>query len=55
VFECTRRREDPTATDVVYDFDRAALTARVTQFIEDYNAEVDRYKRAEGQPRSTAS
>ncbi|RMG84820.1 MAG: DNA helicase, partial [Chloroflexi bacterium] len=30
----------------VYDFDRAALISRVRQFIEDYNREVDRYKRA---------
>ncbi|MCB9936443.1 MAG: N-6 DNA methylase [Planctomycetes bacterium] len=32
--------------DVVYDFDREKLVARVKQFIEAYNAEVDRYKRA---------
>ncbi len=32
--------------DVVYDFNREVLEARVKQFIEDYNAEVDRYKRA---------
>lgn len=31
--------------DVVYDFDPDALTSRVQTFIEDYNAEVDRYKR----------
>ncbi|MFH0794785.1 MAG: type ISP restriction/modification enzyme, partial [bacterium] len=31
--------------DVVYDFQSAALEKRVKQFIEDYNAEVDRYKR----------
>lgn len=30
---------------VVYDFDRETLKKRVRQFIEDYNAEVDRYRR----------
>lgn len=35
--------------DVVYDFDADALMARVRQFIEAYNYEVDRYKRA-GKP-----
>lgn len=35
--------------DVVYDFDADALKARVRQFIEAYNYEVDRYKRA-GKP-----
>ncbi|MBL8133863.1 MAG: DEAD/DEAH box helicase [Anaerolineae bacterium] len=40
--------------DVVYDFDREALTERVRQFIEDYNAEVDRYKRA-GKPKDVDS
>ncbi len=33
---------------VVYDFDRATLIARVQQFIEDYNAEVDRWRRSGG-------
>lgn len=32
--------------DVVYDFHRPPLITRIRQFIEDYNAEVDRYKRA---------
>jgi predicted helicase len=36
--------------EVVYDFDREALAGRVRQFIEDYNAEVDRYQRAAGEP-----
>ncbi|MBI5093646.1 MAG: transposase [Candidatus Hydrogenedentes bacterium] len=34
--------------DVVYDFNRDALITRVKQFIDDYNAEVDRWKRATG-------
>ncbi len=33
---------------VVYDFHRAALAARVREFIENYNGEVDRYKRSGG-------
>jgi len=32
--------------EVVYDFDREALVARVREFIENYNAEVDRWRRA---------
>lgn len=36
-----------TARDeVVYDFDRDTLVERVCNFIEDYNMEVDRYKRS---------
>jgi predicted helicase len=36
-----------TARDeLVYDFDRLTLTDRVHRLVEDYNAEVDRYKRA---------
>jgi predicted helicase len=36
-----------TARDeVAYDFNRATLTTRIEQFVEDYNAEVDRYRRA---------
>lgn len=31
--------------DVVYDFQRESLVQRTQQFIEDYNAEVDRWKR----------
>ena len=30
---------------VVYDYDKHALAERVEAFVEDYNAEVDRYKR----------
>ena len=36
--------------DVVFDFQRDALETRVRQFIENYNSELDRYKRA-GQPK----
>ncbi len=36
--------------DVVYDFNRPALVERVKVFIDAYNAEVDRYKRA-GKPK----
>jgi predicted helicase len=32
--------------DVVYDYQREPLVQRVLQFIEDYNSEVDRYKRS---------
>lgn len=31
--------------DVVCDFDKLALASRIEQFADDYNAEVDRYKR----------
>jgi predicted helicase len=34
--------------DVVYDFQHAALEARIRQFVDDYNSEVDRYRRAGG-------
>jgi predicted helicase len=33
--------------DVVYDFDKHSLEQRVKQFIEDYNAEVYRYRRSD--------
>ena len=32
--------------DVAYDFDPSALGRRIAQFVEDYNAEIDRYRRA---------
>jgi predicted helicase len=36
-----------TARDeIAYDFNRTVLVARMEQFVEDYNAEVDRYRRA---------
>jgi predicted helicase len=34
--------------EIAYDFSSAALADRVKQFIEDYNGEVDRYKRSGG-------
>jgi predicted helicase len=34
---------------VVYDFDKAILAERVEQFCEEYNAEVDRFRRRGGQ------
>ncbi|MGD0093699.1 MAG: type ISP restriction/modification enzyme, partial [Planctomycetota bacterium] len=34
--------------EFVYDFDHATLCARVQQFVEDYNSEVDRYRRSGG-------
>ncbi|HLH36410.1 MAG TPA: type ISP restriction/modification enzyme [Alloacidobacterium sp.] len=33
--------------DVAYDFNREALEQRMRKFVEDYNGEVDRYKRAQ--------
>ena len=33
---------------IVYDFHREPLQQRVSGFIEDYNSEVDRYRRSEG-------
>ncbi len=33
--------------EVVYDFQEDALAKRVRQFVEDYNSEVDRYKRSD--------
>lgn len=41
--------------DVVYDFDQNQLIRRVSAFIEDYNAEVDRYKRTVGANREKAA
>jgi predicted helicase len=34
--------------EIVYDFDRATLAGRTEAFIDDYNAEVDRFARARG-------
>lgn len=50
VFKVYGRGVATCRDEVVYDFDRAALASRVRQFIEDYNAEVDRYQRARGEP-----
>jgi predicted helicase len=33
---------------IVYDFNQASLSERVQRFIEDYNSEVDRYRRTTG-------
>jgi predicted helicase len=33
--------------DVAYDFDRHVLEQRIQKFVEDYNGELDRYKRAQ--------
>jgi predicted helicase len=33
--------------DVAYDFNRETLSARMGKFVEDYNGEVDRYRRAQ--------
>jgi len=34
--------------DIVYDFDAVRLASRMAQFVENYNLEVDRFKRAKG-------
>ncbi len=39
---------------IVYDFEPGALAKRIQAFAEDYNAEVDRYRRAGGKTGSTA-
>lgn len=49
IFKTYGRGIATTRDSVVYDFDADALKARVRQFIEAYNYEVDRYKRA-GKP-----
>lgn len=48
IFQIFSRGVATSRDDVVYDFDREKLAARVKEFIEDYNAEVDRYKRMGG-------
>lgn len=37
--------------DVAYDFNRSTLAQRMQKFVEDYNGEVDRYKRAQKKQR----
>ncbi len=49
LFSLHSRGVQTTRDDTVYDFQREALEARVRQFIENYNSELDRYKRA-GRP-----
>ena len=43
--------------DIVYDFNIETLEARIREFIEDYNSEVDRYKRKgkRSRPRCSSS
>lgn len=50
IFKIYGRGLQTTRDEVVYDFDRDVLTGQVRQFIEDFNGEVDRYKRA-GRPK----
>ncbi len=50
IFETYGRGVATSRDEIVYDYDRAALIERVQAFIEDYNAEVDRFKRA-GKPK----
>ena len=38
--------------DVAYDFDRQTLEQRMQKFVEDYNGEVDRYRRAQQRQRN---
>ena len=47
VFEVTSVGVKSNRDEAVYGFDRTVLVNRVKQFIEDYNAEVDRYKRSD--------
>jgi predicted helicase len=48
IFKTYGRGVATSRDDVVYDFNPMALKSRVTQFIEDYNSEVDRYRRSDG-------
>lgn len=50
VFERHSRGVATCRDDVVYDFHRDPLIARVRRLIDDYNAEVDRYRRAGSPP-----
>jgi len=50
LFSLHSRGVQTTRDDTVFDFQREALETRVRQFIENYNSELDRYKRA-GQPK----
>jgi predicted helicase len=47
IFELHSRGLETTRDEVVYDFDREKLVARVQRFISDYNTEVDRHRREE--------
>ena len=50
IFKTYGRGVATTRDDVAYDFNRDTLIKRIHQFIEDYNAEIDRYERA-GRPK----
>ncbi|MBV9084196.1 MAG: Eco57I restriction-modification methylase domain-containing protein [Acidobacteriaceae bacterium] len=45
LFQLRSRGLETTRDEVVYDFSREKLITRVTRFIKDYNAEVDRHRR----------
>ena len=45
LFELRSRGLETTRDEVVYDFHRGTLAARVTRFVADYNAEVSRHER----------
>ncbi|MBI4167254.1 MAG: N-6 DNA methylase, partial [Acidobacteria bacterium] len=45
IFKLFSRGVATSRDDVVYNFQKEALTERVRQFVEEYNSEVDRYKR----------
>ncbi len=46
IFATYGRGVTTSRDDIVFDFERGALEARIKQFIDAYNTEVDRYKRA---------
>ncbi len=46
IFKLYGRGVATSRDDVVYHFDQGKLAERVKQFIEDYNGEVDRYRRS---------
>jgi len=46
IFKIYSRGVATCRDEVAYDFDKDALRNRVRQFIDDYNGEVDRYKRS---------
>ncbi len=48
VFKIYSRGVATCRDGVAYDFDKGALSDRVRKFIDDYNGEVDRYKRCGG-------
>jgi predicted helicase len=48
IFKVFSRGVATCRDEVAYDFDKDALRTRIRQFIENYNGEVDRYKRSGG-------